>query len=169
MAVGKYDPERLSVKKPLDIHVHTRREQHEHGHDAHEHHDHQHDHHHYDHSLIFETWSYRSDRPFSFQNLRDLMTKLLPAIFRVKGILFIQEYPDSRAILHVVGRRVCLVLDDEWHGRAPYSQFAVIGGAGEINTHELARSFDQCLAKKKFRPSISAFERVKTWLRQEAA
>ncbi|MBK9746007.1 MAG: GTP-binding protein [Chloroflexi bacterium] len=96
LGVGAYAPERLEAVTPKDVHVHEAgvptdhdHEHHHHDHDEHEHdHDDDHDHHHPDHSLVFETWNWRSDEPLSFKGLRKAVENLPLTVYRAKGFVF---------------------------------------------------------------------------------
>ena len=57
-------------------------------------------------SRMFETWSYKSDRPFSREALSQMVRRELPAsVYRCKGIVFVSDTPDKRLALQIVGRR----------------------------------------------------------------
>jgi len=84
---------------------------------------------------MFETWSYESEQPFSVEALRDMVRRELPAsIYRCKGIVFSDEFPEKRFALQAVGRRVEIMELDEWGERTPQSRLVAIGS-----------TFDACL------------------------
>ena len=98
-------------------------------------------------SSVFDTWSYESDRPFSIEALREMVRRQLPAsIYRCKGIVYVADAPERRAVLQVVGRRVDVALVDEWGGRKPRTQIVAIGASGSIDAEELRKRFDGCLS-----------------------
>ena len=88
--------------------------------------DHQHNH---DHSKAFSTWSYETDQPLSLEALRQVASKLPANIYRAKGVIYVAEVPERRAVLQVVGRRVDISLDDEWKKRPPRTRIVAIGDA----------------------------------------
>lgn len=101
--------------------------------------------HHHDHGEQFHTWSYVSKQPFALKALRDVLIALPPSIFRAKGVLFLREVPERRAILHLVGSRVLLTLGEPWGNLLPHSQLVAIGTPGGVDGAELNRCFDACL------------------------
>ena len=94
----------------------------------------------------FDTWSYESDRPFSIEALREMVRRALPAsIYRCKGIVYVADAPERRAVLQAVGRRVEVSLLDEWNGRKPRTQIIAIGAPGSIDAEDLRGRFDACI------------------------
>ncbi len=127
LAVGRFDP----------VNVVSRRD--DSGADEHEHH-----HGHAEASSMFQTWSYKSDRPFSLDRLRQMVRRELPAsVYRCKGIIFAADSSDKRLALQVVGRRTEISELDEWGERTPRTQIVAIGA--EIDDQELNDKFDACL------------------------
>jgi G3E family GTPase len=165
LGVGAFDPARLSERQPKDIHVHEAGVPTDHDHEHH-HHDDEHDHDHTDHSLVFETWSWRTDQPVSLKALRKVIENLPLTIYRAKGFTFLAEMPDNRGVLHVVGKRVSLTFGAEWGSETPYTQIVVIGTHGGVDADALQAAFDATLA---IHQPASELERVKNqvldWLR----
>ena len=126
LSVGRFDPANVIAQRE-DGHGHGR----EHG----------------DAGSGFDTWSYESDRPFSIEALRQMVRRELPAsIYRCKGIVYIADAPERRAVLQAVGRRVDVALLDEWNGRMPRTQIVAIGAAGSIDAEDLKKRFDACVS-----------------------
>jgi G3E family GTPase len=151
IGVGHFTPDKLAGRETADIHVHAADEDHEHHHadEAHAEHDHDHHHHHHDdHSLLFNTWSWQSDKPLSTKKLHELIDDLPVTIFRAKGILYLREYPDRQAVLQIVGKHAALILTKPWQ-TPPHSQVVVIGSGGGVDAEALERSFEDCLAPQK--------------------
>lgn len=155
LGVGRFDLSQLLNHAPKDVHVHGVAEEPDHDHDHHDHddrdhHDHNHEahqhHEHTDHSLVFNTWSWYSEEPLSFKALRKAVKTLPPSIYRAKGFLNLQDSPERKGELHVVGSRVRLTLGDEWGTQQPYTQIVVIGTAGGVDAEELQKRFDECIA-----------------------
>jgi len=76
LSVGRFDP----AQADLAVHAH-------------------------DHSKMFSTWCYESDRPLSVEALREVVSKLPPEIYRAKGVVYTSDAPERRAVLQVVGKR----------------------------------------------------------------
>jgi G3E family GTPase len=180
LGVGAYAPERLEAVTPKDVHVHeagvpTDHEHHHHDHDEHDdhddhdEHDHDEDHpdHQPDHSLVFETWSWRSDEPVSFKALRKAVENLPLTVYRAKGFVQLAEMPENRGVLHVVGKRVSLTFGEQWRANeTPHTQIVVIGSHGGVDPDDLGERFERALAKNQ---PASEFERIKDgvmeWIR----
>jgi G3E family GTPase len=145
MSVGQYAPERLHGYEAQDVHVHAADEEahdHHHDHDAHEHV-------HHDHTLVFNTWSWTSDRPFTMESLRTLVDKLPRTIYRAKGVVYLKDYPAARFIMQVVGRRGMIGMAEPWGEHPRRTQMVVIGRAGGVDADVLQRIFESCLATGK--------------------
>lgn len=130
LAVGRFNPEHV-----FKSHDAVNRE------DASEHYDHM------SHGQAFATWQFESDRPFSLTALREMVRKELPAsVYRCKGVVFVVDFPDSRFALQVVGRRTEILEIGKWGKQRPRSQIVAIGASDGINSAELTKKFDRCLA-----------------------
>ncbi len=66
-------------------------------------------------------------------------------IYRTKGVIYMADAPERRAVLQVVGRRVDISLEDEWGKRLPRTQIVAIGAAGAMDKEALRCKFEQCL------------------------
>lgn len=172
LGVGAFSPERLHQRARRDVHVHEEQAASGSVSDPHHHHDHDHmcgddhaDHVHTDHSLVYSTWSFVSNEPFSYRAVREAVKTLPANIFRAKGVLYLADVPDRRGILHVVGRRVRLTLGEPWAEQTPRSQFVMIGSAGSIDAVELNRRFEACLAKNIPAPAPVSLEAALEWVR----
>lgn len=169
LGVGKFDLEHLAQRESKDIHVHEVGVASDHDHDHHHHdHDHDDDHHHHDHdhSLVFSTWSYTTDKPFSYQALRRVVDNLPTTIFRAKGIFFLADAPDYKGILHVVGSRVQLSLRERWDHQTPRSQMVVIGSHGNLDGEDLTARFENALAENAPASEVEQLmNTVLDWLR----
>ncbi|MFC5694657.1 CobW family GTP-binding protein [Pseudomonas sp. GCM10022186] len=99
-----------------------------------------------DHSAIFETWSFSSDRPLSLKALRQALANLPADIYRAKGVCQIAEAPGKRCILHLVGSRSEINPEENWEDRAPHTQLIVIGKHGAIDAVALQAAFEACVA-----------------------
>ena len=131
IGVGRFDPAQVEAKV-RDVHVHAAGEASGHGHD---------------HADVFETWNFRSDRPFDLEALRRVITALPPSIYRAKGMVYLADHPDQRGVLHVAGRRVRLKVGEAWGDEPKRSQVVVIGAQGGVDAAELEKRFTAALAK----------------------
>ncbi|MGF1507749.1 MAG: CobW family GTP-binding protein [Anaerolineae bacterium] len=134
LGVGLYDLERLVQRPHRDVHVHAPGG---------------HDHAHTDHSLIFDSWSWTSDKPLSFKALRKTIEDLPVGIFRAKGILYLAESPDRPGEMHVVGKRGVVKLRKGWDGSEPHSQVVMIGLPGTVDAEALTDLFESMLAENQ--------------------
>jgi G3E family GTPase len=126
---------------------HDHDDAHDHDHDDAHHHDHDDAHHHdHDHGTQFQTWSYEATRPFALKAVRDVLKNLPTGIFRAKGVLWIAEKPERRALLHLVGSRVQLTFSEPWSDTPPQSQLIGIGLPEAANVDDLTQRFAACLA-----------------------
>lgn len=135
IGVGRFDPAQIK-SEARDVHVHEAGAESDHDH-----------HHEHDHSLVFQTWSFTSHKPFDLKKLRQALITLPPSIYRAKGTVYLADYPDNRDVLHVAGRRIRLAVGDAWaETESKYSQIVVIGSHGGVNAAELETRFTSALA-----------------------
>ena len=148
LGVGTYDPHRFSGKSGMDVHIHADGEVHDHDHA----HDHEDEHHHeHDHTLVFNTWSYTTDKPLSHRAVRQAVKTLPATIYRAKGFVYLDETPDRKGIVHVVGQRARLIIGAPWGDEKPGTQLVFIGKYGGIDATELQSCFEACQATEKTR------------------
>ncbi|CAM2068819.1 GTP-binding protein [Sulfidibacter corallicola] len=122
-------------KDTLDVHVHDVEQSAKHAHE--------------NHLLEFETWTYRGEKPFDFTALKRMMSGLPASVYRVKGIVQLQNMPAERTVLQVAGRRVSFLGDRLWRDTRPYTELVFIAAAGKLDPDRLAARMDQCLADAK--------------------
>jgi len=132
LGVGRFDPTRAAINSHADKRSCTDANCHD-------------DHHEPDHSKMFSTWSYETDRPLALEALRETLRKLPGSVYRAKGVVYTTDAPQRRAVLQVVGRRVDISLH-EWGGRAPRTQIVAIGAAGSIDAMLLEKTFASCIS-----------------------
>lgn len=152
LGVAAFDPARLADEPAIDVHVHEAGEPH---------HDHAHDH-----GAEFWTWAFRSDRPLSARRLRRAVNDLPPQVVRAKGTVHLASHPESRAVMHVVGRRAELSLDVPW-GEEPPSTGLVLIGAGEpLPPEDLEQLFRACEVDPSEPRSGRAPRAIMQWMRR---
>ncbi len=80
-----------------------------------------------DHAEAYASWSYTNDAPLTRERVLAFVESLPPDVLRAKGILYLQDDPDNRYVLQVVGRRHELERERPWGESAPHSELVVIG------------------------------------------
>lgn len=135
IGVGLFDPQRLLEHDNSEIHVHE------------QHHDHLHTHAHNDHTLVYDTWHWTSDEALSLKAIERFFNRLPVDIYRAKGMLYLADDEENRAIVHVVGKRVSISRDEPWQNRAKRSQLVFIGAKGSIDVQQLGMDLDACLQR----------------------
>ena len=147
LGVGNYALERAWQRGEKDVHVHGVAEahQHEHEHDGkHDEHDHHH-HEHTDHTLVFSTWSWTTDKPLTLGKLRGMFEELPNTIYRAKGVIHLHEMPDNMVILQMVGKRASLTLADEWGDELPRTQIVMIASHGGLDSEAIRARLEACI------------------------
>jgi G3E family GTPase len=137
LGVGDYDPQRLMHVPVREVHVHSAADDHDHDHD----HDHEHEH-----SLVFSTWHWICDTPLSLQAVYAELEKLPASVYRAKGFLYVREMPETRCVLHIVGKRATVTQGEAWGDISPQTTLVLIGAHGSLNPDTLQKQFDACRA-----------------------
>lgn len=146
---GTFDPLRLEEREAHDVHVHE-----EGGHaQSHTH----------DHSLVFHTWRYESERPFTLNAIQSAVDQLPPTIYRAKGVVYVAEAPAQRHILQVVGKRASLSKGEGWGEQPPMTRIVLIGAAGGVDGEKLTAVFETSLQEEQSQPT--ALSSVANWVR----
>ena len=168
LGVGKYAPERLHRRAERDVHVHGVDEEHDHD-DGHHHDRDEAEHHHHehtDHTLVFSTWSWTTDKPLSLKALRGMFEELPNTIYRAKGAVQLHDMPDNRMILQMVGKRASLTLADEWGDEPPRTQIVMIASHGGLDVEALRTQLEACIVADT-RPAAVRQKTAKTeWTRK---
>ena len=158
LGVGKYAPERLHRRTERDVHVHGVDE------DLDEAEDHHHEH--TDHTLVFSTWSWTTDRPLSLKALRGMFEELPNTIYRAKGVVQLHEMPDNRMILQMVGKRASLTLADEWGDEPPRTQIVMIASHGGLDVEGLRTQLKACIVAETLPATVGQKTAKTEWTRQ---
>lgn len=151
--VGAYNPQRAFFGGDHGIHVHAV--------------DEAVDHEHHDHSLVFSTWSWTDDEPVSISNMRAVLDELPLSVFRAKGILYTDEFPDRKVLMQLVGKRVTIREGDAWgDDEARHTQIVMIAEQGTLNPEELEARFNRTVANNKNgAPGMKLLNGFMQWLR----
>lgn len=96
-----------------------------------------------DHSQLFQTWSWCSDKPLCINKLRSVISQLPKHIYRAKGIFHTQQLADTRVVLQMVGTRQEWDRSHKWQDQ-PRTELVVIGAAGSFDQAQLQSAFDDC-------------------------
>lgn len=158
LGVGEFDVEKLARRQQRDVHTHE-----VHAHHAEDAHDHDHSH---DHSLVFNTWHYKTDEPLVYEALCDAVDALPTTIFRAKGIVYLKEVPDRKALMHVVGRRAMLTIGEPWQTQKPRTQIVVIGSYGGVDGEALQQLFDSCRVSAVEAAGDDKLQQALNWVRR---
>jgi G3E family GTPase len=157
LGVGEFAVEKLAWRAQRDVHTHAVNEEHDHDHDHH---------HHHDHSLVFNTWHYRTDEPLVYEALCDAVDALPTTIFRAKGLVYLKEALERRAVMQVVGRRATLTIGEPWQKQQPRTQIVVIGSYGGVDGEKLQALFDACRASAVEAARSDKLQMALDWVRR---
>jgi G3E family GTPase len=131
LGVGRFEPPRAGLNSHaleqscIDANCHN--ENHGHSHRG------------QDHSKVFSTWSYETNKPLALEALREKLRKLPGNVYRAKGVVYSTDAPKRRAVLQVVGRRVDISIQEEW-GPTPTSHKNRSDWYGRQHRRESARN-----------------------------
>lgn len=104
-----------------------------------------HNHREHDHSEMFSSASFTTDRPMSLEALRTAARALPASVYRAKGVIHSSDTPGRRAVLQVVGKRVDVSLGEAWGDKPPQTRIVAIGEAGTVDEELLRSKFEACL------------------------
>jgi G3E family GTPase len=99
------------------------------------------------HKHVFSTWNWTCDRPLSLPKLRAVFEALPDTVYRAKGIVNIEELPNYRIILQMVGKRTNLSDAGLWGTETPQSEIVMIASNNGIDRDALQQAFDDCIGK----------------------
>ncbi len=151
--IGTYNPQTAFDTSGHGVHVYEVAEE-----DLHEH---------SDYSLVFSTWTWTSPDPLALQTVRNILDSLPLRIFRVKGVIYVQEQPDTPLVLQMVGKRVTLRQGTTWQ-TDPHTHITMIGEKGSFNMKLLEAAFESAHAPAPTaeQPHLTQFvDGVLGWLR----
>jgi G3E family GTPase len=103
------------------------------------------DHDDHGHGHPFSTWAWTSNLPLSLPRLRKALEALPDAVYRCKGIVYLEELPAFRYVLQMVGKRYHLTETDGWGDALPGSEIVLIGGRNGSDSEVLQRTFNGCI------------------------
>lgn len=98
-------------------------------------------------NIEFQTWTYQSDKQFTFMALRKAIEDFPKDIYRVKGFVHLESIPDKQGIFQMTGGRAWLRLGESWSKEDRKTRLVFIGVKGGIDPLEINLHFDHCLEK----------------------
>jgi G3E family GTPase len=101
------------------------------------------------HTSQFATALLESDQPVRLTALKQAIKKLPGSVYRVKGFVLSEEFPEHRVIVQVVGKRLNVSQDAPWGSQARMTRVVAIGAPGSVDSEALANVFlgTHCQAK----------------------
>jgi G3E family GTPase len=112
------------------------------------------------HAEQFVSHCFETSRMFRLAPLRRLLRRLPVSIYRAKGILRLEGYPDRRCLLHHVGTRSELSLDQPGHDLSGPSRLVLIGLREGFDPEHLTASLRACLAPEVALAELSAIGEI---------
>ena len=100
------------------------------------------------HGHPFSTWSWTCDRPLSLPKLRAAFEALPDTVYRAKGIVYIEELPNYRIILQMVGKRSSLIDAGLWGSEPARSEIVFIGSRDGFDSDKLEDLFESCVGSE---------------------
>ena len=97
------------------------------------------------HGHPFATWHWTNDQPLSLPKLRSAIEDLPDTIYRVKGIVYLEELPSHQVVLQMVGRRYNIGDTKPWGARPPQSEIVMITSQDKIDSDALQHAFDDSI------------------------
>jgi len=88
--------------------------------------------------LQFDAYTFESEVPLSAMRLYELLRQLPTGIFRVKGIVNLEEKPGYPCMLQSTGKRATLTIGQAWGSRTPATRIVFIGAQGAVDRTWLA-------------------------------
>jgi G3E family GTPase len=75
---------------------------------------------------LFSSWQVRESEPFTKAGFQALLTGLPPETVRGKGYVHLAEFPATRFLLQMVGKRASVVPSGDWGQNAPQTELVFI-------------------------------------------
>jgi G3E family GTPase len=107
-------------------------------------------HRHGDHGAAFSTWHSETDLPLSLRAVQRHLKRLPTGVFRAKGVLYLADLPEARAIVQLVGKRLSVIPGAPWGNEQRRSRLVYIGVPGSVNPREL--DLQGCAAVEQYTP-----------------
>jgi G3E family GTPase len=111
----------------------------------------------------FATHTTRVAPALSLERLREESLELPASVYRAKGIVYLEDKPDHRMVLQIVGRRAALSLGTPW-GDAQKSSIIVFVGSTDMDGAGLDAAISRAVATHK--KATAPWSGAVHWLRE---
>ncbi len=98
------------------------------------------------HDLVFESWSFISDKPFDTNCFKSLISKLSPEIIRAKGFVYWDDPDDPLILFNKVGQWIDLEVYFKKEHLAVETRLVFIGNPGWKKKSNIENKLKQCMA-----------------------
>jgi len=95
----------------------------------------------------FETWTYESDKQFTFMAIRKALEKIPGSIYRMKGFVHLEAMPHNQGIFQMTGGRAWLRLGEFWKTEDRITRLVFIGKKNETCSESMIENLDKCQQK----------------------
>ena len=99
------------------------------------------------HKMDFQTWTYKSNEPFTFIAIRKILEGLPNEIYRSKGFIQLEDAPLEQGLFQMTGGRAWLRLGHPWQNPIRTTRLVFIGKANEIDSEKVNEHIDACQKK----------------------
>jgi G3E family GTPase len=105
---------------------------------------------------LFAAWDWTCDSPLSLHRLRAVFERLPDSIYRAKGIVYLEELPEHRVVLQMVGRRSRLKDAGRWGTERKRTELVMIGIEDGIDGDAMQIALDGCIhdARQEMSPML---------------
>lgn len=93
----------------------------------------------------YQSWIYENTALLSWEEVERVLADLPETIYRVKGFLYLNQYPHKKCMLQIVNQRLMLDCQQDWLEEEPKNQLVFIGDP-QINIGKFIKSIDACAA-----------------------
>jgi G3E family GTPase len=93
----------------------------------------------------FSTCYWINDDALSLPKLRAALESMPESVYRIKGVIHLEELPTFRVILQTVGKRTHIGDDCPWGSEHRRTEIVLIGSRGGFDEEELRRALDACV------------------------
>lgn len=93
----------------------------------------------------YQSWVYENTGALSWEAVERVLAELPDAIYRVKGFLYLSQYPDKKCTLQIVNQSIKLDCEQDWLEEEPKNQLVFIGDP-DINIGRFIKNIDACAA-----------------------
>lgn len=96
------------------------------------------------HNLEFETWSYTSNKEFTFMAIRKALEQFPSSIYRAKGFIELEGAPEEQGVFQMTGGRSWLRLGTFWGSEKRLTRLIFIGEKESVNPIAINNHLDAC-------------------------